>query len=83
MIFFEWRIPIVSSEYILQDRVREFQDYMSYLKEEIRLPNLPSGIMEVETINYEHIRIVKDSSQKTIIEFFRNNMVEPVKKRSS
>ena len=77
---FEWRIPIVSSEYILQDRVREFQDYMSYLKEEIRLPNLPSGIMEVETINYEHIRIVKDSSQKTIIEFFRNNMVEPVKK---
>lgn len=79
---FEMWIPIVSSEHIQQDKIEEFTNYMLFLKEKIEIPALPNGIVGIDAINHEGVKIRKGLDKKISIEFYRNNMEEPVKRET-
>ncbi|MCF6465629.1 hypothetical protein [Clostridium sp. Cult2] len=77
---FEMWIPIVSIEHIQQDKVEEFTNYMLHLQEKIEIPKLPNGIKAIDAIDYEEVKIINGLDNRINIEFFRNNIDEPVKR---
>lgn len=78
--FFELRNPVLSIDSIQEDKIQEFLDYMDYLEGNIRLPEELDGIMELEIRNYNKIRINQLMDGGTIIEYFRNDGEEPIKR---
>lgn len=80
--FFEMGIPVVSIEYVLQDKIREFENYMLYLQEEIEIPEQSNGLIGIETMDYDNIKFIKNLDNRIDIEFFRNDIEEPIKRVS-
>ncbi|CCQ95986.1 hypothetical protein CULT_340031 [[Clostridium] ultunense Esp] len=78
--FFEMGIPIVSIEYILQDKIREFENYMLYLQEEIEIPKQSNGLIGIEAMDYDNIKFIRRLDNRIDIEFFRNDIEDPIKR---
>ena len=78
--FFEMQLPIVSENYITDDKLEEYEDFMNILQEKIKIPTNEKDIMGVDASDYDEIKIIKDLNDKINIEFFRNNIENPIKK---
>lgn len=75
---FELGIPVVSV-YSLDDKKQHmFDDYMNYLKNNLEIPELDSGIYGTCLEDYEEIRLINDSNAYNI-ECYRNGLEYPVK----
>lgn len=78
--FFEMALPIISKDYITEDKISDYERYTDYLQREIKIPATNSDIIGVEAINYEEIVLKKDLNNRISIEHYRNNIENPIKK---
>lgn len=76
--FFEMGIPIVSPYSIREDKRDEFDFYMNYLQNEIKIPS-SEEISVISANDYEKVKIIKGIDDEINIQFFRNNIHEPIK----
>ena len=79
--FFEKGLPIVSENSISCDRIEEYTAYMDKIQREIKLPDQYNDIIGIDASNYDSIKIIKDLDGRTNIEFFRNNIENPIRKQ--
>lgn len=77
---YEMGVPIVSTNNLSKERIDEFNNYMYYLQEEIKVPLLEEDIFEISLLDYEELKIIKNKDGRMNIEFFRNNIENPIKK---
>ena len=77
---FELGIPVVSV-YSLDDKKQHmFDDYMNYLKNNLEIPELDSGIYGICLEDYEKIKLIRNSNDYNI-ECYRNGIKYPVEKK--
>lgn len=75
---FELGIPIVSAGFLDEEKQYVFNDYMSFLRNSLELPELDRGIYGTCLEDYEEIRLINDSNAYNI-ECYRNGLEYPVK----
>ena len=80
--FFEKGLPIVSENRISCDRIEEYRAYINQIQREIKIPNQDNNIIGIDASDYDSIKIIKDLDGKINIEFFRNNIKNPIKKQT-
>ncbi len=77
--FFDMGIPIVSKENIDINKLKDYDDYLDYLSREITIQGIDEKLIGIDAIDYEAIKIIKGADEKFNIEFFRNNLDNPIK----
>lgn len=80
--FFEMGIPIISEDSISHDKVEEYKNYMDKIHQEIRFPDQHNDIIEIDASKYDNIKIIKGFDGKINVEFFRNNIQNPIKRET-
>ena len=80
-MIFRKGLPIVSENRISCDRIEEYTAYMDKIQREIKLPDQYNDIIGIDASNYDSIKIIKDLDGRTNIEFFRNNIENPIRKQ--
>lgn len=75
---FELGNPLVSDELLSDENRNMFNDYMSFLKSNVEIQELDSGIYGTDLKDYEKIRLIKDSNAYSI-ECYRNEIEHPVR----
>ena len=79
--FYEMGIPILYNDSIDEESLDEYLLYMDYISKEIKLPMPNNDIIGIDSKDFDNIFIYNDLPKGNCIEFYRNNMEDPIKKQ--
>ncbi|NLJ78035.1 MAG: hypothetical protein GX329_01600 [Tissierellia bacterium] len=78
--FYELGIPMVSEYNVPGDRLKDYNDYMDALQEQIRVPFDARYTIGIDGSDYDRINIVVEANGDAYAEYFRDDIEIPKKR---
>lgn len=75
---YEMGIPVLYRDSIDEKILEDYLSYMDDIAKEVKLPTSDANLMGIESIDYDKIYMSRDFLKRNYIEFYRNNIEDPI-----